>query len=496
MGLPMEHVLRQSLLALGLAELLGLEEADQEAVYFGSLIVWVGCHVDAYEQAKWFGDETVLRGDFRKTDFHHLWSRPEFGLRHLGGNVSLGERAALLPRFLTVGRRDFQPMLENHWRASDDLMSQIGFDQAIRDTVEQTFERWDGRGVPKGLQGSEILLTSRLINLADVVEFYHRTSGAAAAVEVARERAGTQFDPDVVDTFVGASSELLGDLEHGSAWDAVVAAPPASRYWLSGVTLDTALLAVADFCDVKSPYTIGHSRGVAALAADASSFYGLDELDMTMLRRAALLHDLGNLGIPNELWDKRGVLSPVELERARLHVHLTERMLASSTSLKPLAAIAAQHHERLDGSGYPRGLVGADLTATGRLLAAADVYHAMQEPRPHRDAFTSAEAAAHVESEVRAGRLDADAVRAVLTTKGQRVSKRRTWPAGLTSREVEVLRLLARGRTNRQIANELAISPKTASSHVEHIYVKLGVSTRALASLFAAKHGLIELEDV
>jgi HD-GYP domain-containing protein (c-di-GMP phosphodiesterase class II) len=198
--------------------------------------------------------------------------------------------------------------------------------------------------------------------------------------------------------------------------------------------------------------------------------------------------------VPNAIWDKPGPLSPAELERARMHVYLTERMLSSSTALAPLAAIAGQHHERLDGSGYPRGLTGADITPAGRLLAAADSYHARLEPRPHRPAKTAEQAAAELREDVRRGRIDSDAARAVLAAAGHRSGKRREWPAGLTDREVEVLRLLARGMTNKEIAARLVISPKTVGAHVEHIYSKLGVNNRALAGLFAARHGLIAVD--
>jgi HD-GYP domain-containing protein (c-di-GMP phosphodiesterase class II) len=495
MGQPMEHVLRQAMIALGLAERIGLGADERDAVYFGSLLAWVGCHIDAYEQAKWFGDETVLKGDVRRVDFATAASGPLFMLRHLGGDRPLPQRLGMVPGFLGEGRRAAESMLENHWRASDDLMERIGLDQLIRDTVEQSFERWDGRGIPRGISGPEILITSQVVSLADVASVFHRAGGVDAAVTVARERAGTQFDPELVATFAGAAAELFAELETTEPWQAVTSAEQASRYWLAHERLDAALEAVADFVDVKSPWTIGHSRGVAALAAEAAGHHGMDAGDTTRLRRAALVHDLGRLGVPNSIWDKPGPLSPAELERARMHVYLTERMLSSSTALSPLAAIAGQHHERLDGSGYPRGLTGGDITPAGRLLAAADSYHARLEPRPHRPAQSPEQAAAELREDVRAGRIDSDAARAVLTAAGHRSGKRREWPAGLTDREVEVLRLLARGMSNKEIAARLVISPKTVGAHLEHIYAKLGVSNRALASLFAAKHGLITVDD-
>ena len=308
------------------------------------------------------------------------------------------------------------------------------------------------------------------------------------------ERGGRQFDPELAQLIHAEGETLLSGLESVGTWDAVIDAEPALAVVLSGEQFDDALLAIANFVDLKSPYTLGHAHAVADLAAEAWAQFGQSEQAST-LRRAGLVHDLGRLGISNSIWDKRGPLGAGEWERVRLHPYLTQRMLQQSESLAPLGAIAVQHRERLDGSGYPNGLSGAAISRPARILGAADAYQAMREPRPHRPARPADEAAAELRADAKAGRLDPDAVETVLGAAGHRVSRRRGGPAGLTQREVEVLRLLARGLSNKEIAERLVISPKTVGNHVEHIYAKIEASTRATASLFAMQHGLLPEEE-
>ena len=491
MGQPMEHVLRQSLIALRLAEQLGLDDAERRVVYYVGLLAWVGCHVDAYEQAKWFGDDMAFKGDARQVDTGRPVPKAAFVLRHLGNGRPLVERAQLGIAFLGDGRRAVEDMIENHWIATNEFAARLGLGREVCKSLYQTFERWDGKGVPAEVRGGEIEVTARLVNLADVVEVFHRAGGVQAAIAVARERSGTQFDPALVELFCAEAPALFSELDSTASWEAVIAAEPTLAVVLSDDEFEAALGAVADFTDVKSPWTIGHSRGVAGLAEAAARVYGLAESDARLVRRAGLVHDLGRLGISNTIWDKRGALTAAELERVRLHPYLTERMLASSSALAGLSAVAVQHHERLDGSGYPRGLAGDALTPAGKILAAADAYHAMTEPRPHRAALSPQQAAAELGSGVRRALFDADAADAILRAAGHPVKRRRGWPAGLTNREVEVLRLLVRGLSNKEIAERLVISRKTAGNHVQHIYSKIGVSNRARASLFAMKHGLM-----
>jgi HD-GYP domain-containing protein (c-di-GMP phosphodiesterase class II) len=299
----------------------------------------------------------------------------------------------------------------------------------------------------------------------------------------------------MVDLFCSAAHEVLADLDAIAELDALIEAEPGLRRQLSERELDAALEAVADFTDLRSPFRAGHSRGVAGLAAEAARLCGLPGLEIVTLRRAALAHDVGMHGVPASILDKPGPLTGAESERMRLHSYWTARVLARPPALARIGAIASLANERLDGSGYHRGLSGSAIPATGRILAAADACHALTEPRAHRPAFSPKQAAVQLRREVRSGRLAADAVDAVLTATGQQRTKRRAGPSGLTPRELEVLSLIARGASTRQVAHALGITAKTAGTHIERIYTKTGVSTRSTATLFAMQHGLLDSLD-
>ncbi len=285
---------------------------------------------------------------------------------------------------------------------------------------------------------------------------------------------------------------MLGDPDDEPDWRALVDSEPSLQQRLAEHELDAALEAIADFTDLRSAPRSGHSRAVADLASRAAVERGLPDLDVSAVRRAALVHDIGLHGIPATILDKPGPLPERETERLRMHSYYAERMLSRPGSLARIGGIASMAHERSDGSGYHRGLAGSAIPATARVLAAACAFQAMTEPRSFRPARNPKEAAAELRADVRAGRLDADAVDAVLAAAGQARGKRRTGPAGLTPREIEVLALIARGASTRQVAQRLSITPKTAETHIERIYAKTGATTRSTATLFAMQHGLLD----
>jgi HD-GYP domain-containing protein (c-di-GMP phosphodiesterase class II) len=469
----MEHVLRSCLVGMRLAEACGLDESDRVDVFYATLLAWVGCHADSHELSSWFGDDIAFRSAFAAIDKAGL-PLLAFLFGHLGAGGPLHRRGRMAASFVIAGNKALMQSITTHCLVTAHLATRLGLTEKLSGTLQQIFERWDGKGWPSGLRGDELTLPIRVTQLAHTVEACHRSGGVAAAIDTARKRRGSQFDPGLVDLFCDRAPDVLERTRDTTGWDDVIDAEPGLRPVMSEQDLDGALEAIGDFVDLKSPYTSGHSSAVAILAAGAGRQRGLPEADCRLLKRAGLLHDLGRLGVPNVVWDNPGTLSQAQFERVRLYPYLTERILARPAALHRIGALAALHRERLDGSGYPHGFHGDALSPSARILAVADTYQGKREPRPYRPALSSADAADVLRIEVKAGRLDGQAV-----------------DAELTRREVEILAMTARGYSDREIAQRLHIAHKTVRNHVEHIYAKIGVSSRAGTSLYAMQHGLL-----
>ena len=439
---------------------------------------------------RWFGDDISFKGEGFEMMAMSTPQTAALLLRKLGSHGSATDRVRRLATFPRTGQREIEGWLITHTQLSSQFAARIGLGDDVSSALWQAYEQWDGKG-PRHVSGAEISLPVRLVAMAAVVEVIARRHGTDSARKVARRHAGTIFDPELAALFEEHGGALVEGLDTSATWEAILDLEPRLARRVSGAELDDVLEAMADLVDLKSPFLAGHSRGVANLAAEAARLHGLPEAEATTIRRAGLLHDLGRLGVSNAIWDKPGPLTDIERERAHQHPYLTDKMLARIPALAASREIAARHHERLDGSGYPRGLTAASLTMADRIVAASDVYHAMTEPRPHRPALDSDAAARSLREEVRSGRLDGDAANAVLRAAGHRAPTRREGPAGLTVRETEVLVLLARGLANKEIARKLGITPKTVSNHLEHVYTKLEVGSRAAATLYATQHGMV-----
>jgi HD-GYP domain-containing protein (c-di-GMP phosphodiesterase class II) len=484
-GQPMEHALRTCLLATRAAEVLGVPDAEQWTIASTALLRFLGCTASASETASMAGGDDiafnaamapVVMADDREA-LPHL-------LRHLGAGLPLARRAGRIAAAMTDPGSKART-LSAHCEVGARLAARMGLPDAVVDAVGHGYERWDGRGLPDGLAGEEIPLAVRLAVVARDVDLCRPMDWDATSAVLTRRR-GDAYDPGVVDLFLAGGRAWLEELEEIDPWTAVLAGTPGGE--VDDDRLDDVLGAFGDFADLKSPWFAGHSRAVADLAGAAAAGAGLGPGEANRARRAGLVHDIGIVGVAAGIWNRPGALTAEGWERVRLHPYLTERILARCPALAPLAVDAGAHHERLDGSGYVRGPV--DPSPVGQLVATADVYCALREARPHRPAFDATGAADLLTAEADAGRLGRAAVHAVLAAAGVAPAPVRiVRPAGLTEREVDVLRLIARGRSNKEVAAELRISPKTVGTHVEHIYTKAGVTSRAAATVFAMEEG-------
>jgi HD-GYP domain-containing protein (c-di-GMP phosphodiesterase class II)/DNA-binding CsgD family transcriptional regulator len=365
-----------------------------------------------------------------------------------------------------------------------DAARRLGLPGEVQTCLLHAYELWGedmGGGatatIPFGARASRV---SGIAALFDAL-------GPGFAIKAVRERAGTMLDPGLADAFVAQGADWLAELAARDPGKAALAEEPAPVAWLPD--LRQAAEVFGDLADLKSPYFSGHSRRVATLAELSAQSLQLPADTATDLAVAGHLHDVGRVAVSNRIWDKLGELTSHEWEQVRLHPYHTERILTGSASLAHLAPLAGRHHERLDGSGYFRGDRAAELSPSARILAAAEFFATASEPRPHRRALTPDEIRERLLIESRGGRLDADAVQAVLVAAGQPGPARR--PGALSTREVDVLRLIAGGFSNAGIAHRLSISPRTAEHHVQHVYTKIGVSSRAAATLYAIDHHLL-----
>jgi DNA-binding CsgD family transcriptional regulator len=396
---------------------------------------------------------------------------------------------------MTAGR-DMPEALANVAEVAVRLSERLGASARVSSSLRHAYARWDGKifaGIPAGAAQPAI---SRLVHMVHVAQIYHLVGGVQAADAVVRERSGSEFDPELATLWLQNSQDLLRTFTGQSVWDEALSAEPEPHQKVFPSHLDDVSRALADFADLKSPYTHGHSARLARLVEDAGGAAGLAAADVTTLRRAAHVHDLGNVSIPNQVWIKRGPLNPSEWARVRLHAYHSQRIMSVCEPLRASGDVAGLHHERVDGSGYHRGLPAAALPMGARVLVAAEVYLSMTEERSWRPAVSRAEAAAELRRGVAAGSLDRRAVDTVLAAAGHPSLTGRaalSWPAGLTAREVEVLRLLARGDSNKQIARKLHVAEGTVHTHVINLYGKMNVSTRSGATLFALEHDLIQV---
>jgi HD-GYP domain-containing protein (c-di-GMP phosphodiesterase class II) len=493
MGQPLEHGLRTAMLALRLAQAMRLPEDDQVTVFYTGLLHFAGCTAESEIDARFFGDEMVSRPRMLTVAHGSRFELMATAMRTAHQGSAPLTRASRMARAAVGGMAEFRRWAASHCDVARILGARMGLSEPIQHSLRHLYERWDGNGMPGDLRGPQIPLAVRIMQVAEDADVACQYGGIALASRTLTRRAGSGLDPEAARAFLALGDEPYKGLDAPSVWADTMAAEPGPQPEVTEDQLDACLSAVADFADLKSMWTTGHSRGVADLAERAANVAGLAAAEVVTLRRAALVHDIGRVAVPVGVWGKPGPLSRDEHEQVRLHAYHSERVLDACAALRPLARLAGSHGERCDGSGYHRGSRAADLPAAAWLLATADCYQAMREPRAHRQALSPRAAADELSREAQAGRLPQEAVQAVLAAAGQpRPHVPLPRPAGLSERECEVLGLIARGMATKQVARQLGISPKTCDHHIQRLYRKTGLSTRAGATLFALEHGLID----
>ncbi|MEV5069593.1 HD domain-containing protein [Microbacterium sp. LMI12-1-1.1] len=483
-GLQAGASLRSSILAVRLARSVGGSDDDARAAFWTALLQHVGCVGFAHETARLFGDEVRANLAIGRTDATSLRSVLGTFIPALTAGTPPAKRARLTLTGLTRSTAWGDAFGTAACEVGHDAARRLGLPDEVQRCMLHAYDLWadhasgePATAIPFGARAS------RVCGVAVLFEPY----GPGFAIAAVRERAASMLDPALAGAFVTHGSEWLAELTARDARGAALAEEPTPVAWLPG--LREAAEVFGDLADLKSPFFAGHSRRVASLAEVAAHSLRLPGDAVSDLAVAGYLHDVGRVAISNRVWDKRGKLTSDEWEQVRLHPYHTERILAGSAALAHLAPLAGRHHERLDGSGYFRGDQAAELPPSARILAAAECFATASEPRPHRRAQTPDEAEGRLLAESRGGRLDADAVHAVLVAAGKPGPTRR--PGSLSPREIDVLRLIANGFSNAGIAGRLSISPRTAEHHVQHVYAKIGVSSRAGATLYAVDHHLL-----
>ena len=493
-GLPAGQSLRSAALAAVLGRQLGLPDADVQAGLFTALLFHVGCVGYAHETAALFGDEFVTQLAGEQTNPAEVGEVVDMLAGLVRGRPPReAARVAVttVTRATQIGRAYSTASCE----VGRDAARRLGLPAGVQHSVYHAAEWWNGKGAPDRLAGNDIPVGARLATLAATTVLFDTIGGVEVAVDAVRRRKGGILDPHLTEGLAERARPLFAEVDAADPYLLVLEVEPRPVAWVPDPQLVEVATVFGDLADLKTPFMYGHARGVATLARDAGRRLGVGAAELDELEVAGFLHDVGRVAISASVWEKPGPLSAHEWEQVRLHPYHSERILAGSQLLARLAPLVGAHHERSDGSGYHRGSPATELSMPARVLAAADVYQAMTQPRPHRPALAREQAQQQLAGDARTGALDAEAVSAVLAAAGHDTVVRRELPAALTDREVQVLRLVAEGCTNARIAERLVISRRTAEYHVQQIYRKIGVSSRAAAAMFAMEHHLLEHQD-
>jgi HD-GYP domain-containing protein (c-di-GMP phosphodiesterase class II)/DNA-binding CsgD family transcriptional regulator len=489
-GLPIETALRSCLIGTVLARRMDLSDREVADVFYVSLLFHVGCVAYAHETFELFGDDQAVRRAAVETDFTDVRDIFATLIPEATRGLPPVARVRGAMRMVLTGRSFGKAHDQASCEVARSVSRRIGLPDSVSNSLHDIHEWWNGAGA-RSLRGEQISRPARIARVAaETSELL--SLGGCDVVDALRHRARKSLDPVVVNELACASGAVIAEATSGDPRLQVLDAEPWPVIQIGEADLPRIARAFGELADLKNPFTHGHAANVTDLSLATAERLGLDRRTSACLEIAAYLHDVGRIGVSNRIWAKAGTLTIAEWEQVHLHAYHSERILASTAVFQPMARIAGMHHERIDGSGYHRGCPGKDIDIAARVLGCADAFEAMTHHRPHRPALEPARARDELLRDARAGRLDSEVVAAVLDVSHfTKVRPQHLRPGGLSDREVQVLRLIGEGCSNPEIGRRLGISRRTAEHHVQHIYDKIGVSTRAAAVLFAVEHDFL-----
>lgn len=433
-GQPLGHTLRACVLGMRIAEELGLPADMRTDLYYALLMKDSGCTSNASRMFHMLGtDEIKAKRDVKTTDWTKLrWESLQYAISHVRTGAPFLTRVRGLVEVAANQKTNARELVQIRCERGADIARRIGLSEASAIAIYSLDELWNGEGQPEGLRERQIPLLSRIMNLAQTADVFRTARGVEASLEVAKKRKGRWFDPEVVRAFlsIGKKKRLWDEVENAAAMVRALE-PQQMRFGTDDATIDNICLAFADVIDAKSPFTYQHSTGVAATGVSIARTLGLSDADIKLIRRAALLHDIGKLGIPNAILEKPDALSDAEWKSVKQHPYLSFEILRRVPGFSTVSEVVACHHERLDGSGYFRRLTERELSMPARILAVAEVFDALITKRPYRDALPLDEVFATLEKDA-PGALDRDVVAALISHSRantlDRVRQAASWP--------------------------------------------------------------------
>jgi len=387
-GQPAGHSVRCCWIGMYIGKLLDLDQNDLWDLYYTLLLKDAGCSSNAARLYELYGgDERKIKHDYKTVNGDKLKDIARFVFQSVDGDQGLIKKMQRLSRLVVRGDRYANDLVETRCERGADIAKRLGFNDKIADGIRYLDEHWDGQGRPYHIRGDRIPVHSRIALLAQVIDVFFQASGQQTAEAEVSRRRGSWFDPELVDIFMNLRHDntFWRDLANDDIQYIVQnMAPEDQPVYLTEERLDDITAAFGMIVDAKSPYTYNHSSRVAQYSLAICEELNLDEIRFPFIRRGAFLHDIGKLGVSNDILDKPGKLNDTEWEVMRDHARHTEMILSHLSPFADLARVAAAHHERLDGGGYPYGLTADEIRIETRIITVADFFDAITAERPYR----------------------------------------------------------------------------------------------------------------